>query len=200
MTEPSTIDPPAIDPSSAEFFERKYQRQPDPWNFGSSAYELERYEVTLQALAGRRFRHAFEPGCSVGVLTERLAHVCEQVDAIDLSATAVQAAKSRCAGFDWVDVRTGSLTDSPPEAEFDLIVLSEIGYYLDPGELDRCGKALVEKLSPGGWLLGVHWLGDSKDHRLSGDQVHTILHSLHGIRLEHAERHPGFRLDRWTKA
>ncbi len=190
---------PTIDPSSAEFFERKYRHNADPWNFGSSAYELERYQRTLQALAGRRFHQAFEPGCSVGVLTERLAGLCDRVYAIDLSATAVQAAKSRCAGLKHVCAQTGSLTDPLPELTFDLIVLSEIGYYLDADELAQCGAALVEKLSPGGCLLGVHWLGHSSDHRLSGDQVHAILRSLGGIKLEHKERHPGFRLDRWTK-
>ena len=193
------IEPSISDPSSAEFFERKYRESTDPWNFGSSAYELERYDVTMQALAGRRFRHAFEPGCSVGVLTERLARVCDRVDALDLSPTAVKAAQARCAGLDNVCVRTGSLADPLPGTDFDLIVLSEIGYYLDPGELARCGAALVHQLVPGGCLLGVHWLGQSPDHRLSGDQVHAVLRSLDGLRLDYSEGRTGFRLDRWTR-
>ena len=193
------IEPSTIDSSSAEFFERKYQQSADPWNFGGSAYELERYDMTMQALAGRRFRYGFEPGCSVGVLTERLARVCDRVDAVDLSATAVKAAQARCAGLENVRVRTGSLADPLSEAEFDLVVLSEIGYYFERRELERCGAALVEKLVPGGWMVGVHWLGHSKDHRLSGDEVHEVLRSLDGLKLEHSERHPGFRLDRWTR-
>ena len=193
------IESSTNDPSSAEFFECKYQQSADPWNFGGSAYELERYDTTMRALAGRHFRCAFEPGCSVGVLTARLAHVCERVEAVDLSATAVLAAKARCAELKNVHVRTGSLTDFFPESEVDLVVLSEIGYYLEVRELERCGAALVEKLMPGGWLLGVHWLGHSPDHRLSGDHVHEVLGSLDGLKLEHSERHPGFRLDRWTR-
>ncbi len=193
------IEPSTIDPSSTEFFERKYQESADPWNFGGSAYELERYDVTLRAIAGRRFRHGFEPGCSVGVLTERLARVCDWVDAVDLSATAVKAAQARCAGLKNVRVQIGSLVDPLPETEFDLVVLSEIGYYLERRELARCGAALVEKLVPGGWMVGVHWLGRSKDHRLSGDEVHEVLRSLDDLRLDHSERHAGFRLDRWTR-
>ena len=193
------IEPSITDPSSAEFFERKYQENADPWNFGGSAYELGRYDRTMLALAGRKFRSAFEPGCSVGVLTAQLAQVCERVDAVDLSATAVLAAKVRCAGLGNVHVRTGSLADALPQSEVDLVVLSEIGYYLEVEELKRCGAALVKKLVPGGWLLGVHWLGHSQDHRLSGDQVHDILGSLDGLKLEHSERHAGFRLDRWTR-
>ena len=194
MTEPSLTDP-----SSAEFFERKYQESTDPWSFGSSAYELERYEVTMRALEGRRFHHAFEPGCSVGVLTERLARICDHVDAVDLSATAVNAAKARCAALRNVRVWTGSLADPLPHAAaFDLIVLSEIGYYFDREGLQRCTLALLEKLGSGGCLLAVHWLGYSEDHRLGGDEVHEQLRSLDGLTLDHAERHAGFRLDRWT--
>ena len=194
MTQRSTIDP-----SSAEFFERKYQENTDPWNFGGSAYELARYDVTMRALVGRRFQRAFEPGCSVGVLTERLAQVCDRVDAVDVSRTAVEAAKARCAGLGHVCVWTGSLVDPLPHTEFDLIVLSEIGYYFDLRSLERCAAALVQKLVPGGWLLAVHWLGQSKDHRLSGNQVHEVMGSLDVLRLEISERHPGFRLDRWTR-
>lgn len=193
------MPPSTIDPSSAEFFERKYREQADPWNFSGSAYELQRYRVTMQALAGQHFRHAFEPGCSVGVLTERLARVCDRVSAVDLSETAVQTAKARCAGLENVNVRAGSLADPLTDADFDLVVFSEIGYYLDAEELERCAKAVLERLVPGGWLLGVHWLGHSKDHRISGDEVHTVLGSMQGMKLEHSERHTGFRLDRWTK-
>ncbi len=193
------IGPSTTDPSSAEFFERKYQENADPWNFGGAAYELSRYDTTMLALAGRHFQRAFEPGCSVGVLTARLARVCDRVDAVDLSATAVLQAQARCAALENVHLRTGSLAENLPMSEVDLVVLSEIGYYLEIGELERCGAALVGTLMPGGWLLAVHWLGRSQDHRLSGDQVHEVLHSLSGLNLEHSERHPGFRLDRWTR-
>lgn len=192
-------DSTLINTSSADFFERKYQEKADPWNFGCSAYEQARYDVTMAALDGRRFERAFEPGCSVGVLTERLARVCEHVDAMDLSATAVNAARSRCAGLSNVSVEVGSLSDPLPAGSFDLLVLSEIGYYFDEQGLNACAGAAVEKLVPGGCLLAVHWLGHSQDHRLSGDQVHEVLRSLPGVRLDRSERHPGFQLDRWTK-
>ena len=193
------IERPTTDPSSSEFFEGKYQECADPWNFSGSAYELDRYDTTMRALAGRHFRHAFEPGCSVGVLTERLARICGRVDAMDLSPTAVGIAKARCARLGNVHVWTGSLADPLPEFELDLVVLSEIGYYFNSGGLEQCGRAVLERLVPGGWLLAVHWLGHSNDHRLSGDTVHEVLRSLNGLILEHSECHTGFRLDRWTR-
>jgi len=55
-------------PTSADFFETMYLEREDPWQFASSAYERDRYAATLRALSNRRFRRAFEPGCSIGIL------------------------------------------------------------------------------------------------------------------------------------
>jgi hypothetical protein len=49
-------------------------------------------------------------------------------------------------------------------------------------------------------LLAVHWLGTSKDHVLTGDQVHSMLRALPGLVLDLSERREEFRLDRWVKA
>ena len=54
---------------SREFFDEKYRVDPDPWNFSSSAYELNRYDELVRSLGDRTFHRGFEPGCSIGVLT-----------------------------------------------------------------------------------------------------------------------------------
>jgi hypothetical protein len=58
---------------SKEFFEEKYRANRDPWNFSSSSYELNRYDDIARLLGDRSFNRAFEPACSIGVLTKRLA-------------------------------------------------------------------------------------------------------------------------------
>ena len=78
-------------------------------------------------------------------------------------------------------------------------MLSEIGYYFEPDIWRALSAAVVDSLPPGATLLAVHWLGHSDDHRMSGDTVHEILLSLNGLCLEQAERHPGFRLERWSR-
>ena len=83
------------DTTSAGFFEEKYQRSADPWDFASSEYEQHRYQAIYDAVCHRRYRHAFEPGCSVGVLTEKLAPLCDRIDATDLSPTAVARTRDR---------------------------------------------------------------------------------------------------------
>ena len=187
-----------IQPSSAEFFEAKYQGTVDPWNFAGSPYELDRYRTIMAALCHRRYRRAFEPGCSVGVLTEQLATICDEVLAIDFTPTAVLRAQKRCASLGNVTIRCASLTE-PSLDGFELVVLSEIGYYFSPANWRRIMRKLISPMSAGATLLATHWLGVSSDHMMGGNQVHDILASNSLLRLEHAERHEAFRLDRWVR-
>ena len=195
--------PNTPDRSSAEFFEQKYRSAADPWQFAENKYELARYDCILRALSGCRYRHAWEPGCSVGVLTERLAAICDRVDACDFSPTAVREAQQRCAQLPGVLVRCASLTDPAPIPDYDVIVWSEIGYYFTKRNLQHLMSDAVQRMRPGTILLASHWLGSSPDHILSGDEVHELMHHSN-LKLQHSERHPdaqhgGFRLDRWSR-
>ena len=85
-----------------EDFERLYARSPDPWDFRTSPYEQGRFDAIIGTLGRERYARAFEPACSIGELTLRLARRCDHVDAIDLSPTAVAETQRRCreAGLD----------------------------------------------------------------------------------------------------
>lgn len=187
--------------TSKDFFEKKYQESADPWNFASSEYELGRYRATLEALGDRRFERAFEPGCSIGVLTNQLAKVCGQVVAMDLSETAVSLARARCEQLGNVEFGVGSVADVQLTGKFDLVVLSEIGYYFREDELQAWSLRVLGSLQPGGSAVAVHWLGVSRDHIRSGDDVHQTLRTVAeelGLQLDYERRAEGFRLDRWV--
>jgi SAM-dependent methyltransferase len=186
--------------TSKDFFETKYRESRDPWAFCSNDYEQNRYSATLRALNHRRYSNAYEPGCSIGILTARLASICDHVDAIDISPTAVERAREFCEHLPNVAIRCGSLANDLPAAVFDLIVLSEIGYYFHQEELFQLGSRLAQKLETSGVLLAVHWLGHSTDHVLEGDLVHETLGRLNGLSLDLSERHAGFRIDRWVRS
>jgi SAM-dependent methyltransferase len=185
--------------STAAFFEDKYRRNPDPWGFATDPYEQQRYGAIVEALSGRRYRRAFEPGCSIGALTERLAECCDEVVAIDFSATAAGEARARCAGFPQVYVACGSLVDCELDGMFDLMVLSEIGYYFERDVWQGIVCELVKHLEDGGTVLAAHWLGVSGDHRISGDEVHEVLLRSSGLEVVHSERYSAMRLDRMVK-
>jgi SAM-dependent methyltransferase len=188
------------DDLSADFFEAKYRDSVDPWDFARSRYEQDRYDEIIKSLGGRRFHRAFEPGCSIGVLTERLAAICDQVYASDISTTAIARARARCSGRPGVFIEEGSLTDPLASAAFDLIVLSEVGYYLDSETLVTLARNLTDRLTADGVILAAHWLGKSNDHVLTGDQVHDILAASLGLQRIHSRRHEGFRIDLWSHA
>jgi hypothetical protein len=185
---------------SVASFEARYRVNPDPWAFATSFQEIRRYEVTIASLPRPRFRRAFEPACANGELTWRLGTRCDCVVALDCSATAVARARVRCADRSGVAIVVGELPGDWPPGPFDLIVFSELGYYFDRGELAALRDRAVRALVASGVLIGVHWLGKSDDHLLTGDEVHRVLHAGPGRSHVAAYRDATFRLDVWEKA
>lgn len=190
----------AINTVSKEFFEEKYRADNDPWEFSSSSYERNRYAETLRILGTRKFRCAFEPGCSIGILTEQLATRCKRLFAMDISPTAVSLARDRCAAHPHVTIVEGALPAQMPIGIFDLIVFSEIGYYFERAVLAESRDQLIERLTPHGLLIAVHWLGESSDHVLTGDEVHDILRTSDSLSLNESRRYDGFILESWERA
>ena len=188
---------------SAAAFEDRYRENPDPWNYQASPYERGKYQVTLESLSRPRYVNAFEPACSVGELTAMLAGRCARLLATDVSPTAVTQARRRCAGLHNVRIECRDLrADFDEHAEgrpFDLIVLSEVGYYFDIDSLSKLARRLADALCTNGELIAVHWRGHSEDHLLHGDEVHRCL--LNTLPMQHrlGDHHPGYRLDSWLK-
>ena len=130
-------------------FERRYRADEDPWRFGTSLYEQFRYDSIVEAVGGRTYERAFEPGCSVGVLTARLASIAEHVVAVDASPAAIGVASKRVAALGNVDLHVGTLPEWWPAGDFDLLVFSELGYYWDIPGLDDLLSRLAGLLRPG---------------------------------------------------
>ncbi|MEP7203094.1 MAG: SAM-dependent methyltransferase [Ilumatobacteraceae bacterium] len=190
--------------TSREFFERMYRATKDPWSFASSAYEQKRYATILNFVPEGCFRRVFEPGCSIGELTASLAQRCGSVTAIDIAEAAIETARRRCRTFRNVDLRQGSLLDDIPTGPFDLVIVSEIGYYFTKSQLVNIASKLAARIGSSGQLLAVHWTGMSTDHLLAGRDVHNILREhlpmehFYGETLEWDDR-DGFVLDIWRR-
>lgn len=182
---------------SVDAFEQKYRASHDPWRFATSAYEQSRYATTLDSLQRAAYGTAFEPGCSIGELTARLAPRCRRVIATDIAPTAVSLAQARCRPLGNVTVRQATSPTYVPDEPLDLILVSEIGYYFDLETLESYAAALADRLEPGGELIAVHWLGNSPDHVLHGDVVHDSLLATLPLSWIQGARHPGFRVDSW---
>lgn len=190
-----------MDPCSAEAFEARYAADPDPWKFATSSLELARYDAVAALLARRHYRSGYEPACSVGALTVRLAGRCERLVAVDVAPTAVRRAADRCRLLPHVHLEVGSVTE-PPDEVFDLVVLSELGYYFSRPALDAVLDGVLERLAVGGELVACHWTGCSDDHVLSGAAVHEVIARRTDLEpLRHHVAVPGetFLLDSWRR-
>lgn len=163
------------------YFDEQYARTDDPWGLAERWYEQRKYALTLAALPRRRYRTAFEPGCSIGVLTAQLAGRCDRLVATDVTGTALSSARARVADLPHVEARRWALGDAWPPEMYDLVVLSEVGYYLGPDDLPAVLAETVEHLEPGGTLLAVHWRHDVADYPLSGDEVHAEIAATGGL-------------------
>ena len=171
----------------APYFEGIHERRDDPWGFETRWYEQRKRDVTIASLPDERYARALEIGCSIGVLTERLTERTDDLLALDVSAVAVQRARERLGSR--ARVEQADVLDDFPEGAFDLIVLSEVGYYFGREGLERVLDDIEGALTDDGVLLACHWRHPVADYPLSGDEVHETIRD-HGLTMtvEHFER------------
>ncbi|WP_433824551.1 class I SAM-dependent DNA methyltransferase [Actinoplanes sp. CA-015351] len=181
------------------YFERMYAGSPDPWNFESRWYDARKHALTAAALTRPRYRSAFEPGCSTGRLTALLAGRCDSLLAVDAVGAAVRTAASRVAEQPHVTVREAAVPHEWPEESFDLIVLSEIGYYFGDADLNALAERTVASLEPGGDLVAVHWRWPVEEHARSGDEVHALLAATDGLHRQSRLEEADFLLEVYTR-
>lgn len=155
------------------FFDDLYRGDPDPWRFATSAYERDKYDDTLAMLSHQRYDVALEVGCSIGVFTRELAARCGRLVAVEPSAPALAQARETCAGLDNIAFGSDSLPHAMPEGRFDLIVLSEVIYYLAVADAEAACRMCCEALAPGGEIVLCHWLGET-DYPLTGDEAAAV--------------------------
>jgi SAM-dependent methyltransferase len=174
------------------YFDEMYAASPDPWGFTSRWYERRKYALTLAMLPRERYADGFEPGCSIGVMTEQLGPRCTRLLSCDVAQAAVRAAARRTAGQPGIRVEQRVLPRDWPPGDFDLVVFSEFLYYFGGGDLKRVLDRSVASLRPGGTLLAVHWRHAVPEYPRSGDDVHTALGEQAGLSLLARHREPDF--------
>ncbi len=177
-------------------FTRLYESNPDPWGFCTDPYETAKYRRSIEALSDHRYINALEVGCSIGVLTRMLAPMCETLLAVDIVDQPLEAAAKRCIDLPRIGFQRMGIPDEWPDQRFDLIVLSEVLYFLSAADIDRCADRVADSLLPGARVLLVNWLGQSDDP-CSGDQAaERFISRIAGtLTIAQQDRHPRYRLD-----
>lgn len=160
--------------STLAYFDRLYE-QADPFQYRSRWYEARKRALTLACLSRQRYANAWELGCSNGVLTAELATRCDALLATDASADALASAAASTAAWPQVTLQHAHHPEDWPDGRFDLIVVSEVGYYLASKDVLQLASQVHRSLMAGGLLVACHWRHAFDEALSSAGQVHHAL-------------------------
>lgn len=187
--------------SLAEYFDGQFAVDPDPWRYRTSWYEARKRAMLLASLPRVRYRRAFEPGCATGELSAALATRSDALLSADFAPRAVHTARMRLAPFAQVQIECLAMPDDWPSGRFDLIVVSEMAYYLGAEGCAALASLATDSLDADGTLVCCHWRHGGEAWMLDPADVHETFAlaakraSLHQVaRVEDAD----FLLDVWS--
>ncbi|WP_169306369.1 SAM-dependent methyltransferase [Paracoccus hibiscisoli] len=169
---------------------RLYALSDDPWNHRSSPYEALKYQATLAAIGLGPFHHALEVGCGNGTFATLLADRCETLTVMDCIPAAVALAKQALTPCPHARVIQGTAPRNLPQIRPDLVVLSEVLYFLTPADIVDLGVWLRHHAT--GAVVAVNWTGPT-DEPLTGTEAVGLLGDvLGGGQTHHCK---GYRID-----
>ncbi|ANH39754.1 bifunctional 3-demethylubiquinone-9 3-methyltransferase/ 2-octaprenyl-6-hydroxy phenol methylase [Nocardioides dokdonensis FR1436] len=166
------------EPAHDDTLDALHREVAEPWGADTRWYEERKRALTMAMLPDRRHGRALEVGCSTGVLTRELAGRCAEVLAVDASAAAVTAARRRTEDLDHVEVQHRLLPEDWPDGRYDLVVVSELGYFLSPVDLEELVRQVANGLASDGVVLLAHWRHPVQGWPLDCAAVHRAFESL----------------------
>lgn len=169
-----------------------YADTTDPWNFRTSAYERAKFDATMATLSLRCYRHVLEIGCGNGELAKRLFQICESYVGLDAVEIAIEEAKK---AIPLGEFHQCFLPDRLPDGTFDLIVASEILYFLDEHGIVDIARQIVRRW-PNAEIIAVNFL-EATDNELGGDTAAELFGAAlaDGFRGVTATRTDRYRID-----
>ncbi|AKC71697.1 class I SAM-dependent methyltransferase [Pandoraea oxalativorans] len=190
--------------ADAPDFDALYRASEDPWSVHSSWYEQRKRDLVLASLGRPRYAAALELGCGLGQITAPLASRCDRVHAVDLSPSAIERCRARLAarGIDNVSLDAMSVPEAWPLAErasVDLVIVSELAYYLPPERFTHLMQACLRSLDTGGEWVMCHYMPAFDDRVQPTHVLHEAVQRLSGLVRCVAHEDQRFRLDVWRK-
>lgn len=183
-------------PIRLDGFEQKFQDSVDPWNYRTSPFEARKRQVLLRACGPAKVGRTLELACAIGEMSRALTSRSLRLTASDGAPTALAEARRLTPEHMRIDYRFGILPRDVPPGPFDLIVLSEIAYYLTSRDLDRLLRSLVRALAPGGRIVALHHLVPFDDAAqvpaLAQERLRRTLSRF--LSLVHARNHGRFEV------
>lgn len=199
-TLPARLVPPEMRP---DFFDHFFD-DGDPFGFDRNPEEQLKFARTLEVCGEDGLGRVLELGCAVGSFTEVLAPHAHEVLALDVSQAAVERVAERMRGSAHVRAVAMAVPHEWPDGVFDLVVASDVLYYLPVADLQRCVERIEASLEVGGAFVAVHYV-PRMGSVLNGDEAHDVVERhtrLRHVLAERVEFGPGrtYRVDRFENA
>jgi len=139
------------------YFETVFAESRDPWSY-ATLFEQRKYDQTMSLVeTSGRTERILEIACAEGMLTERLARVASHVLATDIAQIAIDRTSARCAVLPNVQVQRLDVTADPVPTGYDVIVCSEVLYYVGGRDaVAEIAKKLADALAIGGRIVMTH--------------------------------------------
>lgn len=197
----TTEDEPRVDPDRRSFddvygedYFNSIFEEDNPWLY-TGDYEQTKYEQTLAVIGEQRIGRALELACAEGHFTVQLAPLVDELIAADISPIALERAEQRCRrhGFDDIEFRRIDLRSDELPGNLDLIVCSEVLYFMDDeAALADLARRFAGALRVGGRLVMAHanLIVDDPDktgfewgHEFGARRIGEIVADVDGLRM-----------------
>ncbi len=175
---------------------------PDPWGYTNN-YEQVKYDQTLSLIEGRAVGRALELACAEGHFTVQLAPHVDHLLATDISTTALARAAERCAACSNVDYEQMDLRTAVLPGDLDLVLCSEVLYYLERDDVIDLAQRIRDALRPGGVFVTAHALvltdepdktGFDWGHPYGATGIGEIMGATDGLQLRRELRSDLYRI------
>lgn len=168
-----------------------YAETDDPWRFRTSDYETAKFRATVAALPRSRYDHALEIGCGNGELARRVSPLCGNYTGLDAVERPLAAARLAVPGGRFVK---GYLPCPLPSGDYDLILMSEILYFLRADDI-RWLAASIDLHWPAADLVVVTWRGPSGNALEGEEALGHFAGAARRVRVVPETADPGYRID-----
>ncbi len=179
-------------------FDKLYRDSPDPWGTTTRWYERRKRTLLLAALPRERYGAAYEAGCGTGHISSALAERCDTLLASDASSVALPFATRALAAHPNATVARHLLPDDWPARPFDLVVLSEVLYFVDTAGCDAIAVAARESVGSAGTVVACNWRDTIEGRGHSGEEVHRRFEEALGLPRSFEYVDDDFVLSGWS--
>lgn len=190
-----------MNPISVNGFERKFLENIDPWDYTHSKFEHFKRRILVRACGLYKHGRGLDIGCAIGETTHCLAPFCMSLVGLDASATALKEARRRLGVDNRIALVKAVVPEKMPHGPFDLIVVSEIAYYLPAHKLFSLGRKVIAALAPRGRIVILHHRRFFEDAAQLSGLAHRRLYRQmkKTLRIRFAAAYPGFDIVTFEK-